>query len=352
MAINYQGFGNSIGGGSGNKIQEMLTSVAQGMPNSQEKMTQNVENHIQQALGQLTQLYSGGVGGFKGNEQYMDKFHFPNAFEAWNSFSSGFSKKEKLAAQRAGVNALSFKQRYDAQKGMIMQGIDSNLKNYQNMNKLSDGNMRAKMSKTPNIASFITENTLDPAVSNVSTPSRTWIDQIGGVAKAIVPAPVLFGMEQDTLGEAASKVAGYGAAYKYGPKGIAAAKEYFGMKPSAAKKIIDVVKSSGPTGQQLNLFGPSGAPTKTSILKSLTSKMGKSQALKLLAKLPKNPYVIAAALLGMGIYSLVKNKDSYQDSVNNRVSSTYGGGPVNTQQANPAEAFKTAMATYKKNNNL
>ena len=356
MALNFQQFQNRGGGAQGN-IGSVLSAVAAGMPSKAENLGLQVEDSIQNSMKGLEELWVKGFSGMKDMNNFMDSYHFPSSIESWNHLTSGWGKREKLAAARAGINLLSYTQAFNQSKAQYLSGIESNIKNHQGMNKLSDAAMRNEFEAMPNVAAFVNKNTADPEINNLVTPNTGWMDQIGGVAKAIVPFPTAFGMEQDTLLEGAAKAGTGFAAYKYGPKAYNWATGGKGVASGAsAKGIIESAKNlfkgstpvtSGPAGQQLNLFPEGGAPTRKGILKSLTQKLGKSRALRLLAKLPKNPYFIAAALLGMGIYSLSKNKDSYQGSIDRRLEDTYGGGTPDYTGGNPQEAFAKAMAEYK-----
>ena len=354
MALNF----NQLSGAVQNtSAVNLLQSVAQGLPSTEEKLGMNMEVEINNALSGLQELYNGGVEKMSLMNDNMDKFHFPNAFETWNKISVDWSDKQKLAARRAGINALSFKEAFDSQKALLMQGIGQNITNYQSMTKTSDSGMRNLFEEMPEVAKYINNNTMDPVINNLMTPNKDWTDQIGGFGKAILPAPgLLFGFEKDTLGEAAGKVAGYGALYKYGPDALAKGKEFFGISSKAkgsesilskAKSIFSPKNVTGPSGEQLNLFDNKKTPSKSKIIQDLSKKIGKSRAFSLVAKLPKNPYLLLAALVGMGIYSLAKNKDTYQQSIDSRMTDTYGTGAPN-----PTDAFNQSMTAYKKKYNL
>lgn len=241
------------------------------------------------------------------------------------------------------------------------------------MNKLSDSAMRNEFEKMRNVAAFVNKNTADPVINNLVTPNTAWYDQLGGAVKTIMPFPGAIGeglemvgidnnLESDTLLEGAAKLGGYGAAYKYGPKAYNWLTGGKGVASGAsAKGIIQSAKNifkgatpvtSGPAGKQLNLFPPGSKPTKKAIVKSLTQKLGKSRALRLLAKLPKNPYVLGATLLAMGVYSLSKNKDSYQAEQDRRLQEVIGGGPSDYTGGNPQEVFAKSMAEYKSKHGL
>ena len=364
MALNFQQFQNRGGGAQGN-IGSVLSAVAAGMPSKAENLGLQVEDSIQSSMKGLEELWVKGFSGMKDMNNFMDSYHFPSSIESWNHLTSGWGKREKLAAARAGINLLSYTQAFNQSKAQYLSGIENNIKNHQSMNKLSDAAMRNEFEGMRNVAAFVNKNTTDPVINNLVTPNRGWTDQIEGFGKAIVPFPGLFGMEQDTLGQGAAKAGTLLTLPMWGPK-VAQGARYLGGKYSeflglggggtSSKGIIQTAKNlfkgstpvtSGPAGQQLNLFPQGGAPTKKGILKSLTQKLGKSRALSLLAKLPKNPYLIAAALLGMGIYSLSKNKGSYQGSIDKRLEDTYGGGTPDYTGGNPQEAFAKAMAEYK-----
>jgi len=361
MALNFQQFQNRGGGAQGN-IGSVLSAVAAGMPSKSENLALEVEDSIQNSMKGLEELWVGGFSGMKGMNDFMDSSHFPSSIESWNHLTSGWGKREKLAANRAGINLLSYTKTFNESKAQYLSGIENNIINHQSMNKLSPSAMRNEFEGMPNVAAFINKNTANPEINDLVTPNKSWVDQIGGVAKAIVPFPGLFGMEQDTLLEGAAKLSGYGAAYKYGPKAYNWATGGKGIASgTSAKGIIESAKNlfkgstpvtSGPAGQQLNLFPEGGAPTRKGILKSLTQKLGKTRALRLLAKLPKNPYVLAAALLGMGIYSLSKNKDSYQAEQDRRLQEVIGGGSPDYTGGNPQEVFAKSMAEYKSKHGL
>ena len=369
MALNFQQFQNRGGGTQGN-IGSVLSAVAAGMPSKSENLALEVESSIQNSMKGLEELWVGGFSGMKGMNDFMDSSHFPSSIESWNHLTSGWGKREKLAAARAGINLLSYTKTFNESKAQYLSGIENNIKNHQSMNKLSDAAMRNEFEGMSNVAAFVNKNTADPLISNLVTPNRGWTDQLEGFGKAILPFPGAFGMEKDTLGQGAAKVGTLLTLPMWGPK-VAQGARYLGGKYSeflglggggtSSKGIIESAKNlfkgstpvtSGPAGKQLNLFTPGGAPTRKGILKSLTQKLGKTRSLQLLAKLPKNPYVLAAALVGMGIYSLSKNKDSYQGTLDKRLQDTYGGGTPDYTGGNPQEAFAKAMAEYKSKHGL
>lgn len=371
MALNFQQFQNRGGGGQGS-IGSILSAVAAGMPSKSENLNLEVQDSIKKSLTQLQKLWANGFSAMKDENDYMDRFHFPSSIESWNNLTSGWGKREKLAANRAGINLLSYTQAFNENKKQLISGIENNIRSHQSMNELSDSAMRNEFEGMPNVAAYINRNSTDPEINNLVTPNTSWHDQLGGALKTIMPFPGAIGwgldkigidnnLESDTLLEGAGKAATGITAYKYGPKAYNWATGGKGATSGSSSSILNQMKnifkgatpvSTGPAGKQLNLFAPGGAPTKTSILKSLTQKLGKTRALSLLAKLPKNPYFIAAALLGMGIYSLSRNKGSYQSDVDARVQDTYGGGTPDYTGGNPQEAFAQAMAEYKSKHGL
>ena len=366
MAINYSNVASSVRRSGTSNIGETLSRVASQMPTKAENMQLQLQGIINKELEGLSNIYALDVDKWdeyaltnENTGMVNNTFKSPNAFEAYNNWKSTLDDRGKLDAQRAGINPLTFKAAFDAQKNMLLEGIGNKIKSYQIQKNADERTMRTVLGKNTQIQGYLNANFIDPDLNSYLTPKKNWAQSLGGVAKTVLPG-FLTG-EMDTGSAALSKMIAYPTAYglgrKYGPSAISYAKNFLGVPESTTAKSVaekaknafkgSTPKSTGPAGQQLNLFNKSGAPTKSSILKSLTSKLGKSRAISLLAKLPKNPYLMVASLVGMGLYNLVKNKDSYQEAVEGRYSDIYGEGAPDYTGMDPTQAFNKSMAAYK-----
>ena len=336
MAINYQQLQSHR---PNLNIGSALANMASNMPDPMDSIQSSLQSTIQSKLQPLIGLYGTSL-----SEWENQTITPPNAFDAYNEWKSNLSKRELELAQKNGINALTFKQLFDGQQSLILDALGKKMKTYQLSADADDSDMRGLLSGNSQLRGYLNANIVDPDVNSWLTPQKSWAQSLGGVVGGVLPG--FMTGEMDTGPEALSKIAGYGttayAAKKYGPGLISKGKNFFGIKGAkgAVKGASDVVsKTTAKAGQQL-AFDFGGNPTKNEILKRLSSKLGKSKALKILAKLPKNPYLILASLVGMGLYSLVKSKDTYQSSVAKNVSQT-------ADLSNPTESFNKQMAAYK-----
>tara|TARA_R100000152_G_C6781755_1_gene217043 strand:- start:6815 stop:7843 length:1029 start_codon:yes stop_codon:yes gene_type:complete len=337
MAINYQQLQSYR---PNLNIGSALANMASNMPDPMDNIQSSLQSTIQKKLQPLIALYGTSLSEW-GNQTVTP----PNAFDAYNEWKSNLSKRELELAQKNGINALTFKQLFDGQQSLILDALGKKMKTYQLSTNADDSDMRGLLSGNSQLRGYLNANIVDPDVNNWLTPQKNWAQSLGGVVKAALPGYIATG-EMDTGPEALSKIAGYAAtgyaATKYGPGLVSKGKNFFGIKGAkeAVKGASDIVsKTTAKAGEQLTLdFG--GKPTRNEILKRLSSKLGKSKALSILKKLPKNPYLILASLVGMGLYNLVKSKDTYQSSVAKNVAQT-------ADLSNPTESFNKQMAAYK-----
>ena len=352
MALNFQQLQNRGGGGQ-NSVGNLLTSVAAGMPSIGENIQLDVQTHMMNKLQPLVNINKADIETMKGLDA---TFKVEDAFTAWNELSSGWSKRQKLAAQRAGINPLSFKEAFDNQKLMLVNDIGKKILAYQDMNKFSDNDMRAEFGDMSNIANYISANSSDAAVTNLVTPKRTMVDQFRDMR--FIPGP------DQTIGEAAFTTGGTlltGASlYGLGKRAITGTWPSipgFGGAKTAAKGASAASQGAmpgvggGPTKTTITqkakkLFSKGKAPSAKSISSFITNNLGKSRGLAMLARF--GPYGALAALIGGAGLALYKNRDNYQEAQDARIGATYGGGPVDTSGAAGIEAARAKLAPYLK----
>ena len=348
MALNFNQIGSMAGG---NSVGSVLSSVAAGLPSRGEKLSMDVQNSINTNLQSLVDLSNTDIDSFKDAD-----FNVKSAFEAWNDLSSGWGKREKIAAQRANINPLSFKKQYDGYQAMMIKEIENNIKSNQNMTKSSDSDMRSKFSNMPNLANYLNNNSVDPVITSMMTPKRTALDQISDFGSMLIPKA------DDTLGELAMSGPGIVA---QGLTGRALYNRFFGGGAASGGAATGAGGAAspilGPDGNPLpkssqsklrkgaaNLLSKAKgkAPSMKSASSLLTKYLGKSRGLAMLARF--GPYGALAALIGGAGLALYSNRDNYQSAQDARVSNTYGGGPVDTSGAAGIEAARAKLAPYLK----
>ena len=350
MALNFNQMGSMAGG---NSVGNVLSSVSAGLPSRGEKLSMDVQNSINTNLKSLVDLSNTDIDSFKDAD-----FNVKSAFQAWNDLSSGWGKRERIAAQRAGINPLSFKKQYDGYQAMMIKEIENNIKSNQNMTKSSDSDMRSKFSNMPNLANYLSNNSVDPLITSMMTPKRTALDQISDFGSMLIPKA------DDTLGELAMSGPGIVA---QGLGARALYNRFFGGGAASG----GAAAGTGAGGAASPILGPDGnplpkssksklrkgaanllskakgkAPSMKSASSLLTKYLGKSRGLAMLARF--GPYGALAALIGGAGLALYSNRDNYQSAQDARVSNTYGGGPVDTSGAAGIEAARAKLAPYLK----
>ena len=357
MALNFNQMGSMAGG---NSVGSVLSSVAAGLPSRGERLSMDVQNSINTNLKSLVDLSNTDID----SDKFKDAdFNVKSAFQAWNDLSSGWGKRERIAAERAGINPLSFKKQYDGYQAMMIREIENNIKSNQNMTKSSDSDMRSKFSNMPNLANYLNNNSVDPIITSMMTPKRTALDQLSDFRGMLMPKA------DDTLGELATSVPGMLAGYGLGKGaynkfktgsffGGGAASGSAGAGTGAGGAASPIL---GPDGKPLpkssqsslrkgiaNLFSKAKgkAPSMKSTTSLLTKHLGKSRGLAMLARF--GPYGALAALIGGAGLALYNNRDNYQTAQDARVSNTYGGEPVDTSGAAGIEAARAKLAPYLK----
>jgi len=131
-------------------------------------------------------------------------------------------------------------------------------------------------------------------------------------------------------------------------KGFTAGGGAAGRAASSAASGLPKSSAIGTGAKQTNFFKNAmsqvkGKGMKAALRRAMTT-LGTTRGLALLARL--GPYGLIAAALGGGAYALYKNKDTYQASHDQRLKSTYGGGPVDTSGAAGIEAARAKLAAY------
>lgn len=348
MALNFQQLQNRGGGGQ-NSIGSLLSSVAAGMPSAGENIQLDVQSHMVNKLQPLMNINKADIETMKGLDA---TFKVEDAFTAWNELTSGWTRRQKLAAQRAGINPLSFKESYDNQKLLLVNDIGKKILAYQDMNKFSDNDMRAEFGDMSNIANYMSANSTDAAVTSLVTPKRTMVDQfrdmrfLPGTDQTIGEAAMttagtgltgagLYGLGKRVATGTLPSIPGFGGGSKTTPAGASRWSGFSQGNPSKRKTIMQKAK---------NLFSKGKAPSAKSISSFITKNLGKARGMSILARL--GPYGALAALIGGAGYALYKNRDTYQDSQDARLGATYGGGPVDTSGAAGIEAARQKMAAY------
>ena len=125
--------------------------------------------------GDATQGGGTGDTGDTGSDAPNSNIGLVKEFANWyNNWKSTLDDRGKLDAQRAGINPLTFKAAFDAQKNMLLEGIGNKIKSYQIQKNADERTMRTVLGKNTQIQGYLNANFIDPDLNLYLTPKKNW----------------------------------------------------------------------------------------------------------------------------------------------------------------------------------